>query len=84
MIQLDDGVEGEKVTLSDGRVFTPKLVERFSENGNHGIDVYRYCLDSETPTVMNIGLDTSDPDVDSYTVPDNYGEDIEHHYGWEG
>lgn len=69
-----DDVTGEKITLSDGTVFVPKLVERFSENGNHGIDTYEYHHENETPEVMYIGLDSSDPDVDEFTVPENYGE----------
>ena len=80
-VVLDDGffqtVKGTKVTLSDGRVYIPKLVERFNENGNHGIDFYRYKLIGDEPEVMNVGLDSSDPDVDSYTVPENYGQDNE-------
>ena len=77
-VVLDDGfygpVKGTKVTLSDGRVFIPKLVEKFNENGNHGVDIYEYRLEGETPEVMCIGLDSSDPDVDEYTVPENYGQ----------
>jgi hypothetical protein len=61
-IVLDDGdffgpVMGTKITLSDGRVFVPKLVERFTENGNHGIDTYEYVLESETPVVQHTSND---------------------------
>ena len=80
-VVLDDGffgpVKGTKITLSDGRVFVPKLTQKFNENGNHGIDYYEYCLESETPEVVYIGLDSSDPNVDSYTVPEGYGQDEE-------
>ncbi len=73
-IVLDDGffsdVTGEKVTLSDGRVFVPKLAERFSENGNHGIDSYEYFLEHETPQVRTITADTSHPDIDVYDISD--------------
>jgi hypothetical protein len=75
---LDEGmygdVKGEKITLSDGSVYIPKLVERFTENGNHGIDTYEYHHENETPEVMHIGLDSSDPNVDSFTVSEGYGE----------
>lgn len=65
-VVLDDGffgpVKGTKVTLSDGRVFIPKLTQKFNENGNHGIDTYEYCLESETPNVVYVGLDTASDD----------------------
>lgn len=77
-IKLDDGffapVTGTKITLSDGRVFVPKLVEKFNENGNHGIDFYEYRLEGDTPEVAYVGLDTADPNVDVFTVPENYGQ----------
>lgn len=77
-IVLDDGmfddVIGIKVTLSDGRVFVPKLTEQVTEDGNYGLDVYEYHLEGETPDVKRIGVDTSDPNVDVYDVPTGYGE----------
>ena len=63
-VVLDDGffgpVKGTKVTLSDGRVFIPKLTQRFNENGNHGIDFYEYCLEDENPEVVYVGLDRAE------------------------
>lgn len=44
-------IRGEIVHLSDGRVFVPKLTERFTSNGNYGSDSYRYVLQDETPEV---------------------------------
>ena len=80
-VVLDDGffgpVKGTKITLSDGRVYIPKLVEKFNENGNHGIDTYKYKLENEPSSVIYIGLDSADHDVDSYTVPEGYGQDDE-------
>jgi hypothetical protein len=77
-VVLDDGfiqeVKGTKVTLSDGRVYIPKLVEKFNENGNHGIDFYDWRLIGDVPEVVYVGLDSSDPDIDVFTVPENYGE----------
>lgn len=67
-------LEGLKVFLSDGRVFVPKLVERFTENGNHGVDIYEYFLEGDTPEVQIVDADTTNPDVDVFTVPDNYGD----------
>lgn len=52
-----DNVKGVKVTLTDGRVFIPKLVESFTENGNHGIDTYQYFLEDETPNVSHTNVD---------------------------
>ncbi|MGH7974812.1 MAG: hypothetical protein ACREBR_04755 [bacterium] len=78
-IMLDDGmyepIYGTKITLSDGRVFIPKLKEKYEENGNHGIDIYEYFLEDEAPEVLTIGLDSSDPDIDVYTVPEGFGEE---------
>lgn len=55
---LDGGLAmGVKVILSDGRVFVPKLVEKFVDNGNHGVDTYAYVLESETPEVRCAGAD---------------------------
>ena len=54
-VEIADGfiqdVIAQKVTLSDGRVFVPKLVQTFTENGNHGVDIFQYVLEGETPTV---------------------------------
>lgn len=61
-------VIAHKVTLSDGRVFIPKLVQTFTENGNHGVDVYEYCSEDETPEVRYVGIDTSEtPDFTTTT-----------------
>ncbi len=71
-VLLDDGfmqdVIGYKVELSDGRVFVPKLVERFSENGNHGIDSYQYFTEDETPNVSHTGLDHAAEGADETVV----------------
>lgn len=57
-VLLDEGmyveVKGTKITLSDGRVFVPKLVKQYTADGNYGCDTYRYVLESETPTVLHI------------------------------
>jgi hypothetical protein len=57
-ITLDDGmyqtVTGRKITLSDGRVFVPKLVKKETANGNWGCDTYEYVLENETPKVEHI------------------------------
>jgi hypothetical protein len=86
-VVLDDGlygpIMGTRVTLSNDTFLIPKLVERFNENGNHGIDSYEYRLDDgETPEVMNIGLDTSDSEIDMYSIQDNHDETD--NPGWEG
>lgn len=73
---LDDGIydtiKGTKVTLTDGRVFVPKLVERFSENGNYGLDVYQYFLEEENPQVSYTGMDHAEEGADQtvVSVPD--------------
>ena len=83
-IVLDDGlcqeVKGAKVVLSDGRVYLPKLVERFTSDGNYGNDIYEWHLIGDEPEVKHVDADTSHPDVDVFTVPDNYGleEEIKH------
>jgi hypothetical protein len=80
---LDDGfmqdVRGAKVAFSDGRVYIPKLIERFNENGNHGIDIYDWRLIGDEPEVQYINADTTDPNVDEFTVPANYGLDEPDH-----
>lgn len=57
-IVLDEGfmetVKGFKITLSDGRVFIPKLVEKFTSDGNYGRNTYEYVLESETPEVKYV------------------------------
>lgn len=69
---LDDGmyddVKGEKITLSDGRVFIPKLIERFSENGNHGVDVYQYFPEDVTPNISYTGMDHAEEGTDLTVV----------------
>jgi len=72
-VVLDDNdtygpIHGTKVTLTDGRVFIPKLKDRLEENDNHGLDVYEYFLENETPTVTRINADTSNQDIDTYTI----------------
>ena len=52
-----DDVVGEKVTLSDGRVFIPKLVEQFTADGNYGLDTYQYFPEDETPNVSHTSED---------------------------
>lgn len=58
VVIAEDGMYGDlnsyKVTLSDGRVFIPKLVESYQENGNYGRDTYEWVLESETPTVNHV------------------------------
>jgi|SRR5665213_260126 len=81
-VLLSDGfmfdVMGTKVTLSDGRVFVPKLVEQFNENGNHGVDVYEYHLQDHIPDVHYIGIDTSEtPDFIGEVEYDSDGLPIE-------
>lgn len=75
-VEVTDGfisdVIGQKVTLSDGRVFVPKLVERFTENGNHGVDIFQYVLESENPNVRHIDADTTNPDIDVFDIPEGY------------
>ena len=62
-VEIADGfmsdVIGQKVTLSDGRVFVPKHVQTFIENDNHGVDVFQYVLENENPTVKHINLNSS-------------------------
>ena len=73
-VVLDSGmyeeVKGTKLTLSDGRVFIPKLIEKYTSDGNYGLDVYKYVLESETPAVEHIDADTSNPDIDVYSLSD--------------
>jgi len=69
-VLLDEGmyeaVRGMKIILSDGRVFIPKLTEKFSSDGNYGLDVYEYSLETETPKVMYIDEDTTREDKQDY------------------
>lgn len=65
-------VTGAKVTLSDGRVFVPKLVEKFTSDGNYGNDIYEYMLESENSEVKYVDEDTSDPYIDIYDIPSEY------------
>lgn len=79
-VVLVDGMYGDekgfKITLSDGRVFIPKLVEQFTSDGNYGNDIYEYFLEGENPIVQCVDADTSNPLVDVYTIPDGYGDDL--------
>jgi hypothetical protein len=76
-ILLDEGmyedVKGTKITLSDGRVFVPKLVERFTSDGNYGLDVYEYALENETPKVKYVNEETSYSSIDASHFPTQYG-----------
>ena len=76
-VKLDDGfygpVMGTKVTLTDGRVFIPKLTRKFEENGNHGIDYYDYVLEQENPQVQYIGIDLAEEDTDKTISSDGCG-----------
>ncbi len=71
-IILDDGmfdtIKGERITLSDGRVFEPKLAQRLTENGNYGLDTYEYFLQEETPNVSYTGIDHATDDGDETVV----------------
>ena len=71
-VLLDEGyiqdVKGLRVTLSDGRVFVPKLIERFTENGNYGVDTYQYFPEEETPIVSHTGADTAESGTDETVV----------------
>lgn len=71
-VLLDEGlyqeIYGEKITLSDGRVFVPKLIERFTENGNYGLDTYQYFLEEENPQVSYTGMDHAEEDADETVV----------------
>lgn len=74
-ITLDDGmyeeVKGLQVRLSDGRVFLPKLTQRFTADGNYGLDTYEYFPEDETPNVSYTSADRGDEDE---TVVCEYGE----------
>jgi hypothetical protein len=89
-ITLDDGyfqeVKGSKVRLSDGRVFVPKLVERYTENGNYGLDTYAWFLIGETPEVQHVDGDRSDPQIEpGLDIPQEcLLEDEEINHTWEG
>lgn len=73
-VLLDEGyfqdVKGHKITLSDGRVFIPKLIERFTENGNYGVDTYQYFPEGETPNVSVTGVDYAEEGADKTVVSD--------------
>lgn len=55
-----DDIHGTKVTLSDGRVFVPKLVESRTADGNWGCDTYEYVLEDENPKVDYINDDDTE------------------------
>src|SRR6185437_1780393 len=71
-VVLDDGlydtIKWTKVTLTDVRVFVPKLIERFSENGNYGLDVYQYFLEEENPQISYTGMDHAEEGADETVV----------------
>lgn len=73
MVILDDGqfrtVTGERIYLSDGRIFEPKLVRRETADGNWGNDVYEYRLQDEQVEVEYV--DRSVPYEDSSVVGGN-------------
>ena len=73
-IILDDGmyqdVKGTKITLTDGRVFVPKLVRSETANGNWGCDTYEYFLEGETPKVEYIN---NDGEEDIYNCSEGCG-----------
>jgi len=73
-VVLDDGlyeeIHGTKVTLTDGRVFIPKLIERFTENGNYGLDTYQYFLEEENPQISYTGTDYAEEDADQTVISD--------------
>jgi hypothetical protein len=75
-ILLDSGmyedVKGIKITLSDGRVFVPKLVEKFTADGNYGNDIYEYVLEGYTPTVKHVDGSYTD-DATLKDSPPQYG-----------
>lgn len=50
-------VMGKRVTLSNGRVYIPKLVEQYTEHGNYGRNTYEYFLEEETPNVQHVDGD---------------------------
>ena len=87
-VVLDNGyfqvVHGLKVTLSDGRVFVPKLVQRHTANGNYGCDYYEYVLENENPEIRHTDADDEigdpqiepgldDPDHDGWSNEGGYG-----------
>jgi len=55
-LDFDDMYWGDtkanKLFLSDGRVFVPKLTERFQSRGNYQMDTYEYVLSTDTPEVI--------------------------------
>lgn len=78
-VLLDEGmyqdVKGLKVTLSDGRVFVPKLVEQYTENGNYGCDTYDWVLEDETPEVRYINGDEELAE-EVGEIPEEYENDV--------
>lgn len=71
-ILLDEGmfsdIFGDRVTLSDGRIFEPKLIERLTENGNYGLDTYQYFPADEKPNVSYTGMDYAEEGADRTVV----------------
>lgn len=76
-VLLDGGmyeeVHGKVVRLGDGRVFVPKLVERFTSDGNYGCDTYEYVLESETPEVKHTGDSEDLNEVKDHVEECEYG-----------
>jgi len=81
-----EDVYGFRVTLSDGRVFIPKLVERFTSDGNYGRDLYQWRLESETPEVKYINEDSdyNDPQIEPGLDDDTWGNEGGYSGGDEG
>ena len=72
-------VKGVKVRLSDGRVFVPKLVEQYTQDGNYGRDTYAWFLVGDTPEVKHVSQEEEFANEHADPVED---EAISH--GWEG
>jgi hypothetical protein len=66
-IELGNGAYGmtlgQRVTLSDGRVFEPKLVHSETADGNWGNDIYEYRLKDEEVKVEHIDLSQPENDL---------------------
>lgn len=82
IVQLEDvflnrDVQGKLVYLGDGRVFVPKLVEKFTSDGNYGRDSFRYVLEGEAPEVKYVdeehGIELSEIVEDEGTEFENHG-----------